>query len=228
MVRDKGNRLLAYVKDYVIFDLETTGLNPAEDAIIEISGIKVRDHAAVDTFSTLVNPGMPIPYAATAVNGITDAMVRQAPASGEAISAFLDFVGTDILVGHNIHTFDTNFLYDGAVRELGRKVQNDYIDTLPLARRCLPGQKQYTLTALAAGFGFATEGAHRALVDCEMNRQCYERLGVLWEALQQKTDTQAVTDACPECGCLLVRRKGRYGSFLGCSGFPLCRYTQKG
>lgn len=243
MIRNKGKRLNQYVKDYVVFDLETTGLNPAADEIIEISGIKVRQNQVMEKFSTLVNPGMPIPFAATRVNGITDEMVRNMPCLRTALEEFLDFVGKDILVGHNIHTFDTNFIYDSALRELGKKVQNDYIDTLYLAKMCLPQLKHHRLTDVSEYFGIVTEGAHRALNDCIMNQQCYEKLGVLLQEQQRLADIkneqagcagsrnrqikETGETACPECGCLLVKRKGRFGEFFGCSGFPMCRYTQK-
>lgn len=240
MIRNKGKRLNRYLKDYVVFDLETTGINPAEDEIIEISGIRVRDNKVAEEFSTLVNPGMPIPYAATRVNGITDRMVADAPTLRTALTDFLAFIGRDILVGHNIHTFDTNFLYDGAMRELGRPVKNDYIDTLYMAKSCLPQLKHYKLTDISQYFGIGTEGAHRALNDCNMNQQCYERMGKLLppermgitvgqkncgDASEQARRGNAAVPACPECGCVLVKRKGRFGEFWGCSGFPMCRYT---
>ena len=84
MANKKGNRLNLYTKDYVVFDLETTGLSPETDEIIEISGIRVRDGKAVEEFSTLVNPGRSIPYAATRINGITDKMVQDAPVLKDA------------------------------------------------------------------------------------------------------------------------------------------------
>lgn len=234
MVRDKGKRLALYASDYVVFDLETTGLNPAVDEIIEISGIRVRNNQVVEEFSTLVNPGIPIPYSATRVNGITNGMVDGSPMLHKALGDFLDFAGTDILVGHNIHTFDTNFIYDGAIREFGKKVKNDYVDTFYMAKSCLPELSHYKLTDIAAFFHIETEGAHRALKDCVMNQQCYECLGAIWQKRQEELDRQKKEEtpdaeqACPECGCLLVRRKGRYGEFWGCSGFPMCRYTRKG
>lgn len=241
MTRQKGKMLTLYRKDYVVFDLETTGLSPAEDEIIEISGLRVREHEVVEEFSTLVNPGMPIPYAATMVNGITDSMVRNAPSISEALTEFFAFIDKDLLVGHNIHTFDTNFVYDSAMRHLGRGLQNDYIDTLYMAKNCLPGLKHHRLTDVAAYFEIATEGAHRALNDCHMNQKCYERLGEMW---QQKHPAQTtgekgskVYDAringqetgeilCPQCGGILMLRKGKFGEFWGCASFPLCRYTR--
>lgn len=229
MARQKGRLLNLYTKDYVVFDLETTGLTPETDEIIELSGIKVRNGQAEEEFSTLINPGIPIPYAATRVNGITDSMVAGAPSLADALAGFLDFIGNDILVGHNIHTFDMNFLYDGALKALGRKVQNDYVDTLPLARCCLPSLYRYRLTDIAECFHIETAGAHRALNDCVMNRLCYEKLGEILAAQSDGASrSQAASSGpvCPQCGSPLVRRRGRYGEFFGCSGFPRCRYTQ--
>lgn len=86
-----------YVPDYVVFDLETTGINPNSDAIIEISAVKVKNRQVTDTFSSLVNPERPIPYQATRVNGITDEMVAIEPVIKEALAEFLDFIGEDVL-----------------------------------------------------------------------------------------------------------------------------------
>lgn len=225
--RNKGKRLNSYTGDYVVFDLETTGINQERDAIIEISAVKVKDHKIVEEFSTLVNPGRHIPPAATAVNGITDDMVADAPDLKTAMESFLEFIGDNILVGHNIHTFDTNFAYDAAWNYLGKELKNDYIDTLYMARRCLPELPHHKLTDVAAHFGLQTIGAHRALFDCMMNQGCYEEMGKLME--QKKKDSQFEDEediCCPVCGGELVLRKGRFGMFYGCSGFPRCRYTR--
>lgn len=225
MIRQKGRNLLEFKEDYVVFDLETTGLDPAEDEIIEISGIRVRGHRVEEEFSTLINPGIPIPYSAARINGITDKMVEKAPKAPEALERFLAFIDKDVLVGHNIHTFDTNFLYDGTMRYLGRGLENDYVDTLSMAKSCLPQLKRYRLTDLAAYFEISTEGAHRALNDCRMNQICYEKLGELWR--QKEAQPQPDTFCCPRCGATLKLRKGKFGEFWGCTGFPQCRYTRK-
>lgn len=214
----KGKKRMQYVPDYVVFDLETTGVNPKLDAIIEISGVKVRNQQVTDTFSRLVNPGRPIPDSATAVNGITDAMVSEESGLAEILPEFLDFIGTDILVGHNIHTFDMLFLWNAMEALFGKTIPNDYIDTLALARYCLPQLSHYRLVDIASYYQISTKGAHRALNDCIMNQQCYERLG---EEYKNKPQQQ-----CPMCGELLVRRNGRYGAFWGCSGYPDCKYTR--
>ena len=105
----QGTRLSGYRPDYVVFDLETTGLSPVSDGIIEISAVKVENGKVTDSFSTLVNPGRRIPAAATRVNGITDQMVKDAPGLKEALDQFLSFIGDQVLVGHNIHSFDMGF-----------------------------------------------------------------------------------------------------------------------
>ena len=217
----RGTRLSGYRPDYVAFDLETTGLSPMTDGIIEISAVKVKGGKMTDSFSTLVNPGRRIPAAATRVNGITDEMVKDAPMLREALEQFLVFIGDQILVGHNIHSFDMGFL-NHAMEELYQKsLSNDYIDTLYMARRCLKELPRHRLVDLAAHFHISTEGAHRALNDCVMNQKCYEKMGRLEEA--GSPGSEAV---CPRCGAELVRRNGKFGQFYGCSSFPACRYTK--
>lgn len=219
-VRNKGKRISGYPEDYIVFDLETTGINPETDDIIEVSALKVSGHKVTEEFSTLVNPGRHIPPGATAVNGITDEMVKDAPDIRTVIERFMEFIGDGVLVGHNIHTFDTNFIYDAAWEALGRELGNDYIDTLYMARGCLPELSHHRLTDIAAHFQIGTEGAHRAMADCLMNQQCFEELG----KLQKSTGVKEL--ACPKCGGVLIRRKGRYGEFYGCGEFPRCRFTR--
>lgn len=223
MPQNRGKRLQKYVGDYIVFDLETTGIRPDFDEIIEISAIQVQNHQAGAHFSTLVNPGRPIPAGATRVNGITDEMVKDAPALDEVLADFADFIGNEILIGHNIHTFDLNFLYRAAPEILGCGIENDYIDTLYLARKCLPHLSHHRLTDLAEYFHIDTAGAHRALNDCIMNQKCYEELGKM---LQSQAPVQADV-LCPQCGAEMIRRKGKYGEFFGCSNFPRCRGTRK-
>lgn len=222
--RNKGKRLSRYAADYVVFDLETTGINPESDAIIEVSAIKVKNHEITEEFSTLVNPGRHIPRQATAVNGITDEMVADAPAVKKAMEDFLSFIGSSILVGHNIHTFDINFAYDAVLTFWGRDLKNDYVDTLYMARRYLPELSHYKLVDVAAYFGLETDGAHRALFDCMMNQRCYEELGKLMG--EKGLTAESGELRCPSCGRELILRKGKFGMFYGCSNFPNCRYTR--
>ena len=215
----QGNKLNEYVPDYVIFDLETTGISPYNDSIIEISAVKVIGGKVVDTFSTLVNPRRPIPYGATAVNGITDDMVEGEPYIEEVLPGFNAFIEDFVLVGHNIASFDMKFIWKAATEHLGQTFSNDYIDTLPMARKRLPKLAHHRLVDLAEYYNISTEGAHRALNDCIMNQQCFELL--------QQEYVKNPPKLCPKCGGELTRRNGRYGEFYGCLEFPKCRYTEK-
>lgn len=218
MKSHKGKRLVKYVPDYVVFDLETTGVEVIKDDIIEISAVKVLGGKVADTFSTLVNPGRPIPYYATQVNGITDEMVEDAPDIREALADFLAFAGDAVLVGHNIQSFDLNFVSNAAEGLFGKTVENDYIDTLYMARSCLPELSHHKLVDVASYFHISAEGAHRALNDCIMNQKCYEELG--------KLQANQKLELCPRCGGELRKRNGKFGEFFGCSNYPACRYTR--
>lgn len=219
----KGKQRNQYVPDYVLYDLETTGTSSNYDEVIEISAVKVRNGKIVEEFSQLVNPGRPIPYAASAVNHITDDMVASAPGFEEVLQQFLDFAGEDILVGHNINSFDMKFLYRDCEKYFGLTLTNDYIDTLKLARICLPELSHHRLSDLAEYYGISTAGAHRALNDCRMNQQVYEKLA---KELDGSSGHKIAIKNCPVCGQPLKKRSGRFGEFWGCTGFPNCRYTE--
>ncbi len=172
----RGKQQTVYRPDYVVFDLETTGISPKWDQVIEISAVKVRSGQVMEEFSSLVNPGRKIPAAASKVNKITDAMVAGAPSFASVLRKFLDFTEGLLLVGHNIAGFDMKFLYRDAEALLGTVVENEYLDTLQMARSCLPGLAHHRLTDLAEYYGISSKGAHRALNDCRMNQQVYERM----------------------------------------------------
>lgn len=219
----KGKRIDKNTDNYTIFDLETTGISAAYDEVIEISALKVRDGEVVEEFSTLVNPQRTIPAGASRVNGIRDDMVKNAPIFSEVLKQFLLFVGEDVLVGHNIHTFDMKFIWRDAERFYKEIPNNDYIDTLQMAKKCLPQMPHRRLTDLAELYHISAAGAHRALNDCYMNQKVYEQLK------KEKNPVQASQDKpkeCPICGCSMMKRKGRYGEFWGCTGYPDCRHTE--
>ena len=121
-----------------------------------------------------------------------------------------------------------NFAYDAMWETLGRELQNDYVDTLFMARRCLPQLSHHKLTDLAEYFQIDTKGAHRALNDCIMNQKCYEEMGKILEKKKKEggNDGEEAELTCPVCGGMLIKRKGKYGYFYGCEGFPKCRFTQ--
>ena len=113
--------------NYVVFDLETTGISAVKDDIIEISALKVKNHEQVETFSRLVNPRRPIPAGATKVNGITDEMVQSEPGLEFILPEFLDFIDGEILIGHNIQSFDLLFLNRAADEVCRKAVLNDLL-----------------------------------------------------------------------------------------------------
>ena len=176
-----GKRRKEYIPDYVVFDLETTGISPKNDRIIEISAVKVKNHIIIDEFSELVNPECEIPFRASQINGITDDMVKDARTFEKVLPDFLDFIGEEILVGHSIHNFDMKFLYRECKDIYGKVLGNDYIDTLYLARKYLPKLSHHRLVDLADYFAISSEGAHRALNDCRMNQGVFECLGTMSE-----------------------------------------------
>lgn len=221
----QGKLLNEYIEDYVVFDLETTGVSPYNDEVIEISAVKARKGKVVEEFSELVNPKRTIPFAASRVNNITDDMVSDAPFFDEVLRHFLEFVGEDVLVGHNIQSFDMKFIYRDCERYFHQLITNDYVDTLILAKRCFPKWRHRRLGDLADYYGISTRGAHRALADCRMNQRVFELLGKEMNTEKKKTlDSNVKT--CPLCNLPLKKRNGRYGEFWGCTGFPNCRYTE--
>ncbi|MCR5616229.1 MAG: topoisomerase DNA-binding C4 zinc finger domain-containing protein [Saccharofermentans sp.] len=210
-------------KEYIVFDLETTGLSSDSDEVIEISALKIKGGKIEDEFSTLVDPGRHIPSVASSVNGITDDMVAGAPCMEEALGDFLDFVGDLDLVGHNIARFDMKFIQRDSERYFGKTLNNNVIDTLTLSRRYLTDQGSHSLGALACRFDVSYEGAHRALADCKINFQVYQHLLEAMKSAIAKVDCE---NKCPYCGNALVQRNGKHGRFWGCSSYPVCRYTR--
>ena len=218
-----GKKLNMYVPDYVVFDLETTGIHPSFDRVVEISAIRVVGGFVDSEFSTLVNPGMPIPYAATYVNNITDEMVQNSPTFDVALKDFLEFAGDFVLVGHNIRLFDLKFLYRDAMNYWGQTIGNDYVDTLPLAKKYLPQLDHHTLLDLASYYNITVKDAHRALGDCRMNQRVYENLR---EEMAHPSEAAKAVLTCPRCGSILKKRNGKFGPFYGCTSYPSCTYTR--
>lgn len=219
---NRGKLLNEYVSDYVVFDLETTGINSNYDEVIEISAIKVVGGKVVDEFSTLVNPQRHIPEMASDVNGIYDDMVADAPVFEDALGDFIKFAGDAVLVGHNIASFDMKFIWRDAEKFWGLIIENNYIDTLKLARTYLPKRNGYKLADLADYYGISADGAHRALNDCRMNQQVFEYLG---KEIANASEEMKKVRKCPKCGNIMIKRSGCYGEFWGCASFPDCRFT---
>ncbi len=151
-------------KDYVVFDLETTGRNPAKAGIVEIAAVKVRNGKVVEKFQTLVNSGIPIEPEAQQVHNISQKDVEKAPRIEEVMPQFLEFIGNDLLIAHNGYAFDFKFI-DRYVRELKlEKPRNIRYDSLILARNLYP-QQTNSIDALSDRFNLDTGTRHRALDD---------------------------------------------------------------
>ena len=162
-------------KDYVVFDLETTGRDPVKDGIIEIAAVRVRDGKSEERFNTLVNPGIPIKAGAQAVHHISDADVKDAPKPEEVLPKFFDFVGNDLLIAHNGYAFDFRFL-DRYAKELGLpRLKNVRYDSLILARNLFPNEKN-SIDALAYRYRLDTGTRHRALDDVIVLHKIFQRL----------------------------------------------------
>lgn len=150
--------------EYIVFDLETTGLNPNQNGITEIGAVRLRHGEIVDTWSTFVNPEQPISAHITNVTGITDDMVADAPTMGEALTMFKKYIGDTYLAAQNA-PFDMSFIKKHG-EDNGIDFKNECMDTLPLFRRALPGHRSYSLGKLATDLGIPLKH-HRALNDAE-------------------------------------------------------------
>ena len=171
----KGKNLFAFPSDFTVVDIETTGLSSMGAEIIEISALRYRGDAFVESFSSLIKPSMPIPYFITSLTGITNEMVRDARDRKGVLRDFASFVRDDVIVGHNVN-FDVNFLYDELLHYLDYPLRNNYVDVLKLSRKYLPDLPDHKQVTVAAHFALDTSGAHRALKDTEICAENYLRI----------------------------------------------------
>ncbi|TYQ13037.1 UNVERIFIED_CONTAM: DNA polymerase-3 subunit alpha (Gram-positive type) [Acetivibrio alkalicellulosi] len=170
--------------DFVAFDIETTGLNADKDKITEIGAVKIRNGKVIDTFSTFVNPEIPIPSHITKLTGITNEMVQRAPVINEVLSEFLDFIKGAVLVAHNA-SFDMGFIRVNCGK-IGKNHCYTVLDTLELSRQMFPQLKKHKLNLVANHLGVKLENHHRALDDA---MACGEILIKCIEILKEKNVT---------------------------------------
>ncbi len=169
--------------DFIIFDIETTGLSFKTCGITQIGALKYRDGEIVDSFSTFVNPNMPIPENITRLTGITDDMVKDAPSERDAVEAFLEFSGDSMLVAHNAN-FDVSFI-SRVAGDNGIPFNNAYLDTVALSRYINTDISKHTLDSLARYYKLGEFDHHKADADTEM-------LAKIFECMIQKLATNGI------------------------------------
>ncbi len=160
----------------IAIDVETTGIDPEFDRVIEIGAVKKETG---EIFRTLIQPGRPLPERITELTGITDAMLKDAPSEEDALAALLAFLGEDtVLLGHNV-SFDHSFIVQ-AIRRCGYEVPRfSGVDTLKLSRVLCPELPSRKLSAMCEHFGLTNERAHRAFEDAAVTAELYDRLKAL-------------------------------------------------
>ena len=181
----KGDADTGFDGTFICFDIETTGLSAARDKITEIGAVKVENGVITDTFSTFANPEMPIPQKITQLTGITDDMVKDAPSQREAVGAFLEFAGNNVLVAHNA-PFDTSFIAK-ACEDMGREYNYTSIDTVAISRAILTDIKNCKLDTVAKFLRLGDFNHHRATDDAEMLARIFINL------CQRLTDDYGIT-----------------------------------
>lgn len=171
----KGRSLISFPPNFTVIDIETTGLDPSFDEIIEIGAIKIRGKNIVDKFSSLVKPQQEISSFITDLTGITNEMVHDAPKISKVLPVILSFIENDIIVGHNVN-FDINFLYDNACYYLDSFISNNFVDTMRLSRWLLKDLAHHRLIDISDHYSISSLITHRSLADCEITFNCYNAL----------------------------------------------------
>lgn len=172
------------IDSFVAIDLETTGLSPETNEIIEIGAVRVRKGEVVDELSILVDPNVPLNATVRELTGISDDMLMGQPVWDEIVEEVEAFIGDDILLGHNIK-FDYSFLKCNFYKS-GKKFEHMTLDTLYLARTLLSELPSKSLNNLCIHYGIVNEHAHRAVSDAKATMELYLRLAEEYEKNNQE------------------------------------------
>lgn len=183
----RGKSLLQPVMDFVALDVETTGLSPYTDKMIEIGLVRIRNGVEQECYSTLIHPERRISSRITALTGITNEMLAGAPVIREILPEALDFIGGDIIVGHNV-SFDIGFMHAACMNVLASGFSNNYIDTMRLSRKYFRELPNHRLSTLVCAFGIDQGNAHRALADAKATTRCYLHM---WEQVSKTKNNAA-------------------------------------
>lgn len=171
----KGMSLVAFPREYIALDIETTGLDPSYDEIIEVCAIHIKDGIAIDTYCRLINIGRPLDPLTVYLTGITDDMLEKAPPATHVLRCLYQYIGGHIIVGHNVN-FDINFCYDAFDQKFGLQFSNNYVDTLRLARRLFPDLPHHRLSDLCEYFKINQQYEHRAFADAMYTSFVFEKM----------------------------------------------------
>lgn len=174
IIKNEAEISLEFPADYTIVDIETTGLSPLKSEIIELSAVKVRNDAVVDKFSTLIKPKGNINSFITRLTGISNDMVQKAPDIKSVLPKFMEFLGDDYVLGHNV-SFDIRFISLNLKKHLAAEFTNNRLDTMVLSRRYCQ-LASHKLESLALHYNVCTDGHHRAMNDCIMTFEVYKNI----------------------------------------------------
>ena len=209
----RGNDPLLEETEFVVFDLETTGLSAERCRICEIGAVRVKALEVVGTFESLVNPGVRLPDPVARITGLRDEELRRAPAISTVLDRFLAFAGDELLVAHNAR-FDQRFLERQLILRQGHRLSEPPLCTAALARRLLEGRlRRVSLASLAHFFDVPTRPCHRALPDAEATAQVLVHLIGLGQELGAKRLSELRALAAP-------RKRRVYGKRSLARGAP--------
>lgn len=166
--------------NYVVVDIETTGLEPETNEIIEIAALKIEKGEVLDVFCSLINIHQPLPLEIIRLTQITDAMLSEGGEKTTVLKNFVDFVKNSPLMVHNVE-FDIPFLSHHLQKTLGAELKNQTICTLKLSQKLLPGLGSHKLGKVAEHFKISTPLTHRASGDVEITYQVWQRILELLE-----------------------------------------------
>ena len=160
---------------FIAFDLETTGILPGVDRIVEIGAVKFNYNQVESVYSTLVDPGMPIPEGASRVNGITDDMVVGKPKIDTLLDSFAEFCGDDVVVAHNA-AFDAQFLTADIKKFESKAPKGIILDTYALSKKVFAGLPNYKLGTLVQHLEIPAGTFHRAEEDASYCGQLFLKI----------------------------------------------------
>ncbi len=199
----KGNYAGGFEDEFVVFDIETTGLSPVNCKIIEIGAVRIKNGEVLERYNTFVNPECPIPEEIVELTSITDNMVADARTIDVVLPEFFDFVGDRLLIAHNAD-FDTGFIR-AAAKALGIPFDTPYLDTVALSRYLNTELKSHKLDGLAKHYGLGDFNHHRACDDAEMLSYIFFKMTKQLEELDVKSFTELESEMSSKTNPLMLK-----------------------